>query len=572
MHFMFPRFRCTRFIAVLLATLWAVPWVQAASMTLPNVQWNVGYQNRPLNEVLAEVLTPTGYAIQISPQVNGTVSGRLKGSLANVLDTLVRTFGLTLYFERGMLYVYTAAESRSQMVRLERASFESVQASLRELGLQDRLSDLRFDPRNRTLMVTGPPRWVEVVTTVALSADDVSSSSQAAELRVFPLRHARAGDRTVGSGSSETVLPGVVTLLQQLYGLADQNRPGTRNASAAARSGRETATNLYKQFLSTTGKLPSQGRSTEVQDSGSDPLSARVVSNPDNRPSSQSVLPQVQADARTNSVLIRDFPQRMASHEAVIRQLDVPTRMIEIEAAIIEVNSEMFESLGIDWRLSTRRLDVQSGSSGALLRRSGGNLGADVDVRANVNTQAPNGIVAVMAAGSLINQVLARVNALEDSGRGRVLSKPKIVTPENMEAVIESTATYYVRLQGNLEVSLANVTVGTMLKVFPSVEGNQSSPSIKLALKIEDGSLSSTLVDSLPVVQRNVVTTEAVVAVGQTLLVGGMTVERDSDTLSGVPGLRRLPLVGKLFETEGTRRERMERIFLLTPRIVEVAP
>jgi type III secretion protein C len=552
--------------------------LHVSAMNLPSVQWNVGYQNRPLNEVLTEVLSPSGYSVQISPQVVGTVSGRLKGTLPSVFDTLVRTFGLTWYFERGMLYVYTAAESRSQLIRLERASFESVQSSLDQLGLRDRRFELKFDPGNRTLMVVGPPRWVEVVTSVAMAADESSSSALAAETRVFPLRHARAADRTTGTGPSEAVMPGVVTLLQQLYGLSPQSRPALNGATAAAKAGRDTAANLYKQFLSTTGRMPVQGRGGEMPEAATDATSARMIIAGE-RAAQPPVLPQIQADVRTNSVIVRDYRERMPNHEAVIRQLDVPTRMVEIEAAIVEVTSDMFDSLGIDWRLSGRRVDIQTGAGAPpVLRRSGGNLGAELDAQAGLPASgrgtptSPSGLVAVMAGGSLINQVLARVNALEDSGRGRVLSKPKVVTPENMEALIESTATYYVRLQGNLEVSLANVTVGTVLRVFPTLEGDARAPGIKLAIRIEDGSISAASVDNLPVVQRSTVTTEAIVGVGQTLLIGGMTVERDTDSSTGVPGLRRLPMVGRLFESEGTRRERMERIFLLTPRLVEVAP
>lgn len=279
-------------------------------------------------------------------------------------------------------------------------------------------------------------------------------------------------------------------------------------------------------------------------------------------------LPQIQADPRTNSVVIRDYPDKMAMHEAAIRKLDLPTKMIEIEAVILDINSDALESLGIDWRLSTRRLDIQTGAGNTpSLPRTN-----DLTSQVIGGAATPVGALATMAAGSAVNQLLARVTALEQKGRGRVLSKPKIVTPENMEAVIESTSTYYVKLQGNLEVNLANVTTGTALRVFPSIQVGRNGDMVKLAIKIEDGSLSAATVENLPVVQRNSVTTEATVGVGQTLLVGGLSVERDTDNVTGVPILRSLPLVGRLFESTDTRRERTERIFLLTPRVVEVNP
>jgi len=551
--------------SILLFSSFFANYAFASTLSLPNVNWNVAYTNMPLVEVLTEVLTPSGYSIIISPKVKATVSGRLTGSTERVFERLVSTYGLIWYFEQNILYVYAAGEAKSQLVRLQRADLAKVQRSLAQLGLNDRRFKLSYDDRNRTLMVSGPPRWVELVTSVALSADEVSSSTQAAEVRVFKLKHARATDRVFNGAAGEVVVPGVVSLLQQLFNLSvtgSNRRPAATGASE--KSSRDSYAKVFKTLLSQSGKPASSPDSLGLTDN-SDGQGASVVSNDLDDRGGRNSLPQIQADPRTNSVVIRDYVDRMAANAAAIETLDTPTRLIEIEAAILDVSSDALESFGIDWRLSSRRVDLQLGGGG------GAPLSRTNDLtQALLGTVAPVGALGSLALGNGVNQLLSRLNALEEDGRGRVLSRPKIITPENMEATIDNTSTFYVRLQGNLEVSLANVTTGTSLRVLPSIEPGRNGPMVKLAIKIEDGSLSSTKVDNLPVVNRNSVTTEAVVNVGQTLLIGGLSVERDSDTVNGVPILRSLPVVGKLFQSTNKRRERVERIFMLTPRVIDV--
>jgi type III secretion protein C len=91
---------------------------------------------------------------------------------------------------------------------------------------------------------------------------------------------------------------------------------------------------------------------------------------------------------------------------------------------------------------------------------------------------------------------------------------------------------------------------------------------IKLSLYIEDGQFESRLVDNVPIVKRMEIRTEAHMVEGESVLVGGITIEAQSSNSAGVPGLSKIPVVGALFRWNGDRSVRSERLFLITPKLV----
>jgi type III secretion protein C len=105
--------------------------------------------------------------------------------------------------------------------------------------------------------------------------------------------------------------------------------------------------------------------------------------------------------------------------------------------------------------------------------------------------------------------------------------------------------------------------------VTPFVVGESGAPQIRLAVTIEDGSISNdTVVDGIPVVDRSSLNTQAVIASGENLLLGGLVRERDIKNTDKVPLLGDIPAVGKLFQRTITTELRKERLYLITPRLV----
>jgi type III secretion protein C len=173
--------------------------------------------------------------------------------------------------------------------------------------------------------------------------------------------------------------------------------------------------------------------------------------------------------------------------------------------------------------------------------------------------------------------LLARVNALAQKGNANFVARPKVLTLDNNEAQLENLSEFFVRVNGFQDAGLFSVTTGTSVRVTPLiVDAAPSSPSapqtqppgVMMSIDIEDGDLSGSTVDQIPVVRRRRVNTQALMDEGQSLLIAGYTSEEKSSAASGVPLLSDIPVVGRLFKYDEKTQNNMERFYLLTPRLI----
>jgi type III secretion protein C len=181
------------------------------------------------------------------------------------------------------------------------------------------------------------------------------------------------------------------------------------------------------------------------------------------------------------------------------------------------------------------------------------------------------GAANTFALGTVIadagRELLARVNALQGEGKARVLSKPSVLGVANRAAVMREKRVATVRVAGTLEANLFQIEAGTLLEMTPQVTDTEGS-DIKLSLYIEDGSFETRVVDQVPIVKKTEIRTEAYVREGESLLIGGITVESEQVQDNNVPGLSRLPLIGGIFRSSERQTQRTERLFLITPRLL----
>ncbi|MFY7942891.1 MAG: hypothetical protein ACOVOX_18465, partial [Burkholderiaceae bacterium] len=142
---------------------------------------------------------------------------------------------------------------------------------------------------------------------------------------------------------------------------------------------------------------------------------------------------------------------------------------------------------------------------------------------------------------------------------------------DNSEAVLQSTREFFVRVAGKDQVDLFNVSLGLVMRVTPSLVEDEQGRRFKLQIRIEDGNTNSgAQVDQIPVVNRNAIATQALVGDGQSLLIGGYIIEERKNTRSGVPVLSDVPVLGWLFGQRGNEVKRVERMFLITPRKINL--
>jgi type III secretion protein C len=542
------------FVVVLMCGTLAATTVQAADVPWRKEKFSYMTRGQSLRDFLRHFGSSQGLTVVVDPAVEGSVVGSYNMTPQSVMEMLSVQHALIWYYDGNILYVSPSSQAQSQTIRLNYGTVAQFRQQLVRLNIPDKRYPIKYDAETNTALVGGPKRYVDLINEVAHSLDQKEGSGGTTDIQVFPLKYAWAADYTFTQGGREYKLPGVATVLRNLY---QTNGAGARNlAVASGRRGGSTVDKLRGLGLA-TGDAANTGNNTPPN--AKEPIEIAAGTSVGGVGGAQQGLPQFQADGRLNAVVVRDTPERMAFYERVIRQLDIRPSLVEIEARIIEISSDKAKSLGVDWRVQTPRFDVQSGmlplTPDNVLGR-GGNLPA-----------VAGGIFATRLTDAG-RQLLARVNALAKDGHANVLSSPRIMTLDNVEAVVENLNNFFVRVAGNLDVDLFNVSAGTSLRVTPLIvpEGNQTL--IKMAIKIEDGTVTSQQVDAIPVVRRTNIGTQAFIANGESLLIAGFSQTSESSSQAAVPGVSNVPVFGRLFRYEETKKQRVERMFLLTPRVV----
>jgi type III secretion protein C len=384
---------------------------------------------------------------------------------------------------------------------------------------------------------------VELINAALDALDAGVSESAERTVRVVELQFASAADRQMG----DLLVPGVASTLRKLYTGEDAaagraSADAIEQVKASVRKKQSAAVPMPRssQFLPPLPRANAKDGS-----STSEPNQSRGggAVDPDDTP------PRFEADEGNNAVIVQGRADRMAEYEALIRRLDQKPRLVELEATIIEVNSDSVDALGVNWSMR--------GSSGSV----------SVNGPAPVTPGAANAFTLSTLVSDAGRELLARVNALQSEGKARVLSKPSVLGVANRAAVMREKRVASVRVSGEREANLFQVEAGTLLEMTPQViDGDYGE--IKLSLYIEDGAFETRQVDAVPVVKKTEIRTEAHVREGESLLIGGITVETEQIQDNSVPGLSKIPLLGGLFRSSERQVTRTERLFLITPRLV----
>jgi type III secretion protein C len=510
-------------------------------------------RNTPLPEVLKEAVNAGGLQLEIGRGIKGPVNGEFNEPPARVFARLVEAYGLMWYFDGHIIHVSPASDSRSRTIPFSPMTRDQVADLLSSLGLDDSHLPVRYS--DTTAVVSGPSAYVEAIADAVGEAQRQVTVTPAVDdtaIRVFPLRYAQAQDITYTSGNRQQTIPGVASLLRKLMAdvpvsVPDRDSPERpRNQARVARGGPPPLPSLRGLGLADTMPLPE----LPAPD-------AQVM-----RPATTQIRRNIVADARTNSVVIYDVPSMMANYERTIAMLDKPQDLVEITAAVIDVSTDVASDLGIRWGGGSR------GDGGAYAAMNSSPTVSDMSI-----VPALGGLNLATMIGSSANYLFAKIHALEQNGKARILSRPQVLTLNNSEAILSSRNSVYVRVAGNQDVDLYNVDTGLTLKVTPTVQPlSDGTTNVLLSVQIDDGAFDSSLtVDGIPKVNNHSIVTQAVVANGDSLLLGGYQYERNQTSTSQVPVLGNLPYVGALFRDKQTQVERQERLILITPRIKTVA-
>jgi type III secretion protein C len=529
-----------------------------------NRPFQIVANEKPLPDFLRELASSQGVTAVIDPKVNGVISGKFSGPAQNILNSVCSVNGLTWYFDGAFLFVDLAADAKSEVLPIAGDNAGRIAETLVRLRISDERYPLSISERDASVYVTGPRRYVEMVRQAVRLADQKTALADGAEIRLFPLKYAWAADFKINRSGKETVIPGVANVLRSLYGRSS-NAPGSsgggRTPNAPFAVGPSRQIKLRSGESINAPKIDMAGMSP----SGDSTLGGTL-------PSFGGELPQFQADTRMNAVLVRDTPDRMSQYARLIESMDVRPRLIEIEVTIMDISSDTLSSLGIDWRLHGRHGDFQTGRGdrGPLTWDSSSSEAGQIGgVNATGNPVTPLGAMFTAAIGnSARNYLLARVTALASNGDANFVARPKVMTLDNTEAVLENLSEFYVRVDGFQDAGLFSITAGTAVRVTPLIIDEKAGRGVMMSIDIVDGDLSTQAVDRIPIVRRRTVNTQALVDEGASLLIAGYSSEERSNATTGVPVLKDIPGVGNLFKYSDKKQINMERFYLLTPRLV----
>ncbi len=285
---------------------------------------------------------------------------------------------------------------------------------------------------------------------------------------------------------------------------------------------------------------------------------------------------QVTVDARTNSILIQDTPGKIREVRKLIAQLDQPVRQVMIESRLVEATDNFSKSLGARFgvKYTSAHTSGRSGAGSGTVSDSSSivNAGTMTSNADGLNVNLPSGGIGNSPAGS-IGLTFAKLganggllnlelSALEQEGKGKLISSPRIITANQKQARIEQ-GQEQVYTQSVLGVGSVITKKATLkLEVTPQITPDDR---INLDVNITKDSFTNAVAGTLNVKE---IKTQVLLDNGETVVIGGIYEQDKNDTVTKVPFFGDIPLLGWLFKGKETKDNKTELLIFLTPRIL----
>lgn len=571
---------------VLLFAAFAVPAVHASEPPFPKKVVALAPNGQPVAEIIKDLFGQAGLNVKVSSKVQGRAAGRWVNPPGEIWKQLAKAYNLVAYYDGAVVRVYHADEIASR--NFNASSPETVVSSAKQMKLTGNGNEVRAG--KGVVIASGVPEFLNQISQLANTAAptpaveaspmvpamvagtggsdivspiasanrfaalpapyrlDYSVSRQATardpfEIRIYNLKYADAADRIINVGDRDQVIPGVASLLRQTLG--DGQVTGAQvvergNPQGVSRGGPSDqydgpAMGPYGPYMPI---YPQQQEAAPA---------AREFDKPG---------PRIAVNPSGNSVIVVDRPSMMSTYNAMIEAFDRPKTQIEIEATIIDIDVDQAKQLGIDWSF---------GFSGL-----GGLFGGQI-VTPNSGT---SGNINAGFFRSETNFVSAQISALSRSGKIQIVSRPRITTKENEPAVTDNRRIIPVRFGGGQfsNGGITNYQVGILMAITPKIAKEADGLVTSLQIDLRDGALTGYTADGIPFIDNSSLNTNATIRQGESLIIGGITIDSSFDEKSKIPGLGDIPVVGNAFKKRSKGSRRKERIVIITPRIISNLP
>lgn len=283
-------------------------------------------------------------------------------------------------------------------------------------------------------------------------------------------------------------------------------------------------------------------------------------------------------ETRTNQLFVNDTPSKLEEIQSLISKIDVPVRQVLIEARIVIADDKFGRSLGAKLGVNDSR-----GVGGSNRISIGGNLNAVaaqtgqtgatsfndsqfVNLPAASQNDYPAATFALSLFGASANRFLnLELSALEADGKGKVVSSPRVVTTDQVKALIEQGEELpYQTATSSGATAIQFRQASLKLEVTPQItpEGN-----VILDVDVNKDSVGRVTAAGLAIDKKHV-KTQVLVENGGTVVIGGIFEQTDREDVTKVPVLGDVPYLGNLFKTRNKTSNKTELLIFITPKVV----
>jgi len=622
-----------RLMAVFLLLFFFVPaWSQDAEAIQKQAQEQkrtgkvfLNFQNADISLVVKFMSELTGKNIVLDPNVKGTItiSSAKPVSIKQAWDLFVMSLTLQGYGvveDKNFVRILPIAQAvplaepkrptTSADVILYLYTAENTQAQQLQQAIQPFLSPFAkvgVHTQSNTLIVADIAKNIEKIKGILKELD---SPQRGLKVKLYPLQKAKAENvlqslqGVLSTLQQQTGAPSVATIskdanaivvvarediqaiVEEIIKTIDQSTQITEDRSFYVVPLKFiSAEELHKSLQSLlTGVVPTVAQPTpqyQVQ-----PVDIKGLETPLQKPKQPTPQPQpipsiqtkegtrIGFDRGTNSVLIYATPQEFENLKALIEKLDVRRRQVLIAASVVEMSTSKALDIGVRWQAF--------GSKGG----AGFGVGSLQDIYSSMLTGNfvlgfINNVGKTITIGgvNLFFPDLVLLFSLLEKGTGfNLISNPKVLTLDNQPAeikvgqVIPYASGVKFDINGQPVITYDYKEVGLDLKITPTIAENNLRLTINLQvqeivdfIRPQVGQLSY----AVPITSNRQVNSDVVVENGQTIIIGGLINNRTINTVEGVPGLKDIPLLGRLFRRDTKTEDKVSLFIFLTPYVVE---
>jgi len=525
-------------------------------------------------------------SITFGENVKGSITIEFKNKpLKTTFEYIINRYHLDYFCESGTIHVFNPSSTTDLLVQLDNLPVEEAMDVLKDFGFTKKGIKIIPHDKTKTILLTGEPREIKNIQNILNVIESSRKKIQVGikpEIRFFSLTYAKVDDTEINIGKKSVTVKGIVSILTEILNLTRigekklveiNDNVSTRNNSPVKpfAKNKNVHEKVYKKMI-------------------------------------ESEEGTIASDSRLNLIIIRDYPDKLDEYGNLIRRLDKPLQMVNIDIIIVEASKGFAREFGVGYsgkktHEETKTTDAYFGTSqnaNEVFKETNDQqyfIKKTYDNENNVTNEevdkipmqlTVNKLIPLLgtAAGSQIDKfglagtflyegghetLVTTLSATETKGKSRIIYKSSVLTMDNMKAIIENknVVTYKLNSGGdNPTVESKEIDAGIKLEITPHIIHGVDA-KIELVVETERSSLNRlNRTDDIPEKSMYNINTQAIVKNRQTVVLGGIFQNDYAISETGIPCLMNIPLLGYLFKTTGSRNPTQNILFFITPKII----